>query len=108
MVEAGYAPDEGTPAEIAAEPAPTGMPMEQASDTALNAAGETTQGKATLHPRVAPLRRSLLALRDSIATHHTPRLKQAVSAVLQDQRTEIASRIRAHAEQIARKYGEEL
>jgi hypothetical protein len=77
--------------------------VEPASDAAMNAAGETMMGKATLHPRVAPLRRSLLALRDSIATHHTPRITEAVAAVLQEQRQEIAGRIRAHAEQISRK-----
>lgn len=108
MASAFAAPDGGTPAEIAAQPAPTGMSTTQpgnepASDGAMSAAGETKQGKATLNPRIAPLRRSLLALRDSIATHHTPRIKNAVAAVLAEQRTEIAQRIRAHAEQIARK-----
>jgi hypothetical protein len=97
-----------SPSDAAAAPAPTGMSTTQpggepASDAAMSAAGETTQGKATLNARVEPMRRALIALRDSIATHHTPRVRQAVSAVLREQRTEIAQRIRGHAEQIARK-----
>ncbi len=103
MVSAFSAPDEGTPAEIAAEPTATGNPTEPASDQALNAAGETSTGKANLVPRLGALRNSLIALRNSMATHHTPRIKQSVSEVLQEQRTEIAQRIRAHAEQITRK-----
>jgi hypothetical protein len=94
-------------AQAQAEPAPTGMsttqPGESASDAAMSAAGETTQGKATLHSRVAPLRRSLIALRDSLATYHTPRIKERVKVILADQRTDVAQRIRAHADQIARK-----
>jgi hypothetical protein len=103
MVMSSYAPDEGTPAQIAAEPAPTGMSTTQPSDAALNASGETTQGKARIHPRVGPLRQSLIALRDQIATHQTPRIKTAVATILHEQRADIAQRIRAHAAQIARK-----
>ncbi len=100
MVPAFSAPDEGTPAEIDAEPSPAGGAMEPASDAAMNAAGETSTGKANLHARVAPMRRSLIALRDSLATYHTPRIKTAVANVLQEQRTEIAQRIRASAEHL--------
>lgn len=94
------APSEGTPAETMMQPGPTGMPSEPTSDMAMSAAGETSMGKATLNPRIAPLRRALLSLRNTIARNHTPRVKEAVSAVLQGQRSEIAQRIRAHADHL--------
>lgn len=95
-----------TPAPQAA-PGPTGAPQavmddEPASDAAMSAAGETTPGKAAL-VRTGPLRASLLAVRDSVARHQTPRVRAAVEAVLSAQRSDIAARIRAHAEAIARK-----
>lgn len=77
------------------------MEMEPTSDAAMRAAGETTLGKARLD--FAAMRRSLLALREQIATHHTPRIAEMVRGILAEQRTEIAARIRAHAEAIARK-----
>lgn len=76
---------------------------EPSSDAAMHAAGETSMGKATLNPRIEPLRRSLLALRDQIATYHTPRVRDSVAAILAEQRRDIAQRIRAHAEQITQK-----
>ena len=105
MVEAFLAMEQGG---VQAQPLPTGdaqqtpAPQEPASDAATAAAGETTLGKATVG-RFDGMRRSLLALRDSIATHHTPRVREAVAAVLDAQRADVARRIRANADAIARK-----
>jgi hypothetical protein len=104
IVTYAMAPDEEGKPVVIGTGAPTNAPATEApSDRAMMAAGETSMGKATLHPRIEPLRRGLLALRDSIATHHTPRIREAVAGVLQQQRSEIAARIRGHAEQISRK-----
>jgi hypothetical protein len=102
MVPAFQAPDEnGKKVQMATgEPTVIGN-TEPASDAAMGAAGETTAGKANLIARLEPMRRSLLALRDSIATHHTPRIREAVAGVLREQRTEIAQRIRGRASHIA-------
>lgn len=100
MVPAFTATD-GEMADVTVEPGSLAPLLEPASDAAMNAAGETTMGKATLSPRIEPLRRSLLALRESIATHHTPRIREIIAAVLHEQRVEIAQRIRGRAEHIA-------
>ena len=103
MVPAFSAPEGGEQPSAA----PTGdqqqTPAQGApSDAALSAAGETVQGKAAL-VRTGPLRASLLAVRESVARHHTPRVAEAVRAVLDAQRADIARRIREHAAQIERK-----
>jgi hypothetical protein len=69
--------------------------MLTASDSASLAAGETTQGKATLHPRVAPLHASLVKLRTRIQQAVTPRLRTSVASVLAEQKAEVIARIRA-------------
>lgn len=79
--------------------APASAPTEPASDMAMHAAGETMMGKASL--RIEPMRRALQALRETIATHHTPRIAEALRGLLTDQRTEIARRIRARAPHLA-------
>ena len=95
-----FSPAGRPPAPAATAPAAPAM-AHPASDAAMMAAGETTQGKARLD--FAAMRRSLLALRDTITTHHTPRIAENVRAILAEQRAEVAARIRAHADAIARK-----
>jgi len=99
MVAAFTAVEGGTPAQQAAQPGPTGAVQQAPSDAAVSAAGETSLGKASLDG----MRRTLVAIRDNMARHHTPRVREAVASVLDAQRTDIARRIREHADAIARK-----
>ncbi len=104
MVPAFSAASEGTEQQQEQEPGPTrAVPAEPVGDAAMQAAGETTLGKANLAARVMPLRQSLIAVRDSIETYHTPRIRQAVATFLDEQRRDIAQRIRSHADAIIRK-----
>ena len=93
----GIKPPEPAPQALAA-PDPTD-PMDQTS----LAAGETSQGMATakattpsvpIHPRFAPLHTSLVNLRNRIAASKTPIIKRNVHNALEDQKREIAARLR--------------
>lgn len=57
----------------------------------------------TLPPPTARLHASLTKLRARMAAEHTPKLRDALKAFLQSQRTDIASRLRTNADHIARK-----
>ena len=59
--------------------------------------------KANLAARTEPMRRSLLAVRRGMEEYHGPRVREAVAAVLLAQRTDIAQRVREHADAVARK-----
>jgi phage portal protein BeeE len=109
MVQAFTAPGDETP------PSPTetvlGRTSEQpdtdTTDEAVVAAGETatanTPGKATLHPRVAGLHKSLTTLRANLDRSQTPRIREAVAKVLDRQKAEIARKVREHAGHLAAK-----
>jgi SPP1 gp7 family putative phage head morphogenesis protein len=86
--------------EAIATPPPTGE-----MDSASLSAGETTQGGAQvanakarvtppLHPTIRPLHTALVSLRNRIAAAKTPILRRSVHAVLEDQKREIAARLR--------------
>jgi phage portal protein BeeE len=95
---------------IAQKPEPT----PQALATSL-AAGETagavakSPAKASsvpVHPRVAPLHQALVNLRNRIAASKTPIIKRNVHNVLEDQKREIAARLRKSADHIAKNPGD--
>jgi SPP1 gp7 family putative phage head morphogenesis protein len=98
-------PPEPTPQAIATPP-PTGE-----MDSASLAAGETTQGPAKalvrspaasrLSPRIAPLHAALVSLRSRIESAKTPIIKRSVHNVLEDQKREIAKRLRENAAHVA-------
>ena len=95
------------------EPAPQALaapaPNDPMDSTSL-AAGETSQGmataKASVHPRFAPLHTALVNLRNRIAASKTPIIKRNVHAVLEEQKREIADRLRKSAEHIAKNPGD--
>ena len=87
----------------------SGQSWEDAATTAVKTAGETSEGKASLisvPANVEPIRRALLAVRETIDTYHTPRVQESVAGVLETQRSEIARLIRAHADHLAAKPGD--
>lgn len=106
IVPYAEAPDENT------EETPTAVVLGRAqqqieggTEPALLAAGE--QGNpdakaAPLHPRIAPLHRSLIRYRDHAQATFTPLLKRSVGEVLQAQRHDIAQRLRKHAAHLAK------
>ena len=94
----------GAPAEAEESTAPAfGLRPEpavvSAQDEAIAAAGDTSLGKAQ---PMAGLHRSLTTLRERLQASQTPRIKEAVAAFLAHQRSEIAKRIRSHADHLAK------
>ena len=109
---AGIKPPEPTPQALAT-PAPT-----ETMDAASLAAGETAGAVAKpvakalvtpptrVHPRFAPLHTALVNLRNRIAASKTPIIKRNVHNVLEEQKHEIATRLRKSAEHIAKNPGD--
>jgi hypothetical protein len=112
MVRAFVAPMDGEAVPMPAAP----TPME--SDTAGRAAGETSgtattatndamkASMQTIRPSVKPLHDSLVNLRTGIDKHMTPRVRSSVQAFLDEQRHDIAERIRKNAAHLAHDPGD--
>jgi hypothetical protein len=114
IVPYATAPDEnGEPVSV-----PTGSPdavQQEQQDQAPTVASAAPAGstpaqpmvdsptKARLHPHIAPLHASLVRLRDTVQSRVTPILKTRVHDELARQRHEIAERMRANAEHIAKR-----
>ena len=98
----GIKPPEPTPQTLAT-PDPTND-MDSVSLAAGETAGATAKARVTppLHPTIKPLHTALVSLRNRIADAKTPILKRSVSGVLQDQRNEIADRLRKNAAHVAK------
>ena len=90
-------PEEGPTAVV------LGREAQQSNAEATAAAGETSDGKATLKPHQAALHTSLVNLRQNLARSTTPRIRAAVGKVLAEQRAEIATRLRRNATHVSAK-----
>ena len=100
------------------EPSAQALATPDADDAPMTAealaAGETTAPKALLrdpapgrlHNRIAPLHTSLVSLRTRIADAKTPILRRNVRGVLEEQRHEIADRLRRNAGHVAKNPGD--
>ena len=110
VAQAFLAPTDGTALPKTPAPAPV------APDAAASAAGETPaavsptaqepMSKAVIPPRFKPLHTSLLRLRATIDAKMTPRVRDSVKRFLDEQKSDIADRLRKHAALIARKPGD--
>lgn len=109
IVPYAIAPDEVTSSASAQTLGRAPIPESGSATPQSAAAGETSDGKALirppapsrLHPRIAPLHASLIRLRTNIAKTTTPILKSRVRDVLQEQKRDIAARLREHSAHIA-------
>lgn len=88
-----------TPEPVVTVTTPQPKMIEAPPERAMDMAGETMEGKAVI--RTGPLRQSLAALRDQMTTHHTPRIRQAVGRVLEEQQRDVAARLRGRADHVA-------
>jgi hypothetical protein len=108
MVRSFVAPSDGQvlPTPAAATPMETdsaGRAAGETSGTSTIAAPETAMkaGMQAIRPSVKPLHDSLVNLRTGMDRHMTPRVRSSVQAFLDEQRHDIAERIRKNAAHLA-------
>jgi hypothetical protein len=101
MVRAFVAPMDGEAVPMPAAPTPmdtteAGRAAGETTGTATVAAPETAM-KADVTPRMRPFHETLVKLRTSLDNRYTPKVRNAVAAFLDEQRHDIAERIRRNA-----------
>lgn len=109
-VRAFTAPEEGTQSSVTVNVTAQqeqAQPVEataEGSEAVSSSAGETSEGKA----RLDGLQRSLVSLRKNLDARYTPRVKDAVAKVLDDQRREIIDRAKGRIEHLLLHKGQEV